>query len=532
MNWEKLLSKKRVSEVAGCTRTNRKPSQYNDPRSPFERDYDQIVYSYPFRRLQDKTQVIPFPKYDFVHNRLTHSIEVASVGRSLGKMAADLIFSDLGEEKVAELNLCKNDIGTLVATACLAHDIGNPPFGHSGEDAISHYFIVDNSNIVDNRRAFRPTLSSGYEYPDEPTFASDGDKVYMQPYGIDEFQEIIEDREAVFAEAKKWNDLTHFEGNANGFRIITRNCERGINPTLALIGTFSKYPRESWLSCEMNGKKLGGKSQSKYGFFQDQRELFDNIAKELELIRVEGLGEGDIAYKRHPLAFLMEAADDIANNIIDFEDACRQKLIDIDKPYEISGGKTPKAILSAIASCDEGFDPNRIEHCKDNNEVIALLRAKIINVMTHCAFTVFKDNFDDIMQGYFDESLVDCIDNTTIKNNIKHIKDLTSEYVYLYSPVLETEASGFEVMAELISGFGASCNICISCGQKLTKKETKLHSLLPKEYKPNDEKTAGELSFDERYTRILKIIDYVSGMTDNYASSLYRKIKGISLPRI
>jgi dGTPase len=521
MNWEKLLSSKRVAEVAGCASPTLKRSQFIDPRSSFERDYDQIVYSYPFRRLQDKTQVIPFPKYDFVHNRLTHSIEVASVGRSLGKMAAMLIFEELRKERVAELNLYKNDIGTLVATACLAHDIGNPPFGHSGEEAISHYFIVDDNG------AFRPSFE-GYYFPDEPTFRTDGSNIISLMYG--EIEREISDREAIFTETKMWNDLTHFEGNANGFRIITKNCEKGINPTLALIGTFSKYPRESWLTCEIDGNKLDGKSQSKYGFFQDQRILFNNIAQELGLIKVEGLGECDIAYKRHPLAFLMEAADDIANNIIDFEDACRLKLIDINKHYDIADA-SPKDILTSIALYDEGFDNSRLEQCKDDNEVISLLRAKIINVMTHCAFKVFKDNYEDIMQGKFDESLVDRIDNSTIKDNLKHIKNLICDNVFNYSPVLETEASGFEVMAELIGSFGASCNICISCGQKLTKKELKLQSLLPKEYKPDDEKMAGELLFEERYTRILKIIDYVSGMTDNYASSLYRKIKGISLPR-
>ena len=280
MDWRKLLSTTRVYDSKNGKNNTSTKSQFEDPRSPFERDFDQIIFSYPFRRLQDKTQVIPFPEFDFVHTRLTHSLEVASVGRSFGKLVTDLI-----EEKEEKEILGKNtssDIGALIAAACLAHDIGNPRFGHSGEDSISNYF-KENDN---SKKRILTTLSE-----------------------------------------KQKEDLCKFEGNANGFRIIANNYGRGINPTYALLGAFTKYPRESYLEKEpSNIEEL--KSQAKYGFFQAEKEMFKNIAEELGLIRIEDIGEDDIAYHRHPLAFLMEASDDIAYGMIDFEDGCRLGLID------------------------------------------------------------------------------------------------------------------------------------------------------------------------------------------------------------
>lgn len=292
MNWEQLLSNKRVSDYDSCDIIINE-SQFNDPRSPFEKDFDQITFSYPFRRLQDKTQVIPFPKYDFVHTRLTHSLEVASVGRSFGKLVAPLIFKELSPEFTERHNISKADIGALVAASCLAHDIGNPPFGHSGEDSISHYFLQnDNSlkpkfDIVDNKFV---------EYRDE----------YNPQTQNYEKQEIIYDDEIALDIIKRYEDLSNFEGNANGFRIITQNCSKGINPTYALLGTFTKYPRESYLQIDpykFVDKKDKPKSQTKYGFFQEQKKIFEDIANELGLIKVQGLGQYDSAYYRHPLAF-------------------------------------------------------------------------------------------------------------------------------------------------------------------------------------------------------------------------------------
>ena len=365
MDWRKLLSTTRISELGGCEKNKPSKSQFKDPRSHFERDFDQIIFSYPFRRLQDKTQVIPFPEFDFVHTRLTHSLEVASVGRSFGKLVTDLIEKKEGKDILGKNT--SSDIGALIAAACLAHDIGNPPFGHSGEDSISNYFRqrrdeFERCKKEDNKYYFTKTLFDFEKYKEEKG------KYYEFKDSSKKFEEI--DRDKALPEIKRYNDLSNFEGNANGFRIIANNYGRGINPTCALLGTFTKYPRESYLEKKpSNIEEL--KSQAKYGFFQAEKEMFKNIAEELGLIRIEGVGEEDIAYHRHPLAFLMEASDDIAYGMIDFEDGCRLGLIDFEKNYKIKiknkeFNKSPKQILCDIAKFDNTFNhccPLKINNC-------------------------------------------------------------------------------------------------------------------------------------------------------------------------
>ena len=491
MDWKKLLSTKRVSELEGNKKD--KPSQFNDPRSPFERDFDQITFSYPFRRLQDKTQVIPFPEFDFVHTRLTHSLEVASVGRSFGKLVADLIKEKEGEDALGKNT--SSDIGALIAAACLAHDIGNPPFGHSGEDSISNYF-KENDN---SKKRILTTLSE-----------------------------------------KQKEDLCKFEGNANGFRIIANNYGRGINPTYALLGAFTKYPRESYLEKEpSNIEEL--KSQAKYGFFQAEKEMFKNIAEELGLIRIEDIGEDDIAYHRHPLAFLMEASDDIAYGMIDFEDGCRLGLIDFEKTYgtiklrnkkneleEKVINKSPKEILCNIAKKDNSFYEDKLKEFDDYKQQLSYLRSKVINVLIHKCFEVFKNNYNDIMEGKFDKDLISCIDKDII-GNLEYIKVLVRKYVYQHPPVLQSEASGFEVIEFLIKSFATTSNICFTCGEEETAKQKKMRSLLPEEFQPEDEIQVQELTGEDVYNRVLKILDYISGMTDKYAVHLYRRMRGIDI---
>lgn len=550
MNWEKLLSTKRVSEVVNSVNETRQIENL-DIRHPFERDYDQIVFSHPFRRLQDKTQVIPLPKYDFVHTRLTHSLEVASVGRSLGRMAAEKIFYELGDEKIKEMKLCKADIGTLVATACLAHDIGNPPFGHSGEDAISSFFrrkntLFDNSLIDDSSENIFFTYKNNDINDLYILFKNDSISTtlssinYGQQRCYSEFPFSMEDWQVTsphnnIGYARKFCDLAKFEGNANGFRILATCYERtGINPTSALLGTFTKYPRESLLT-QHPDNFIDLKSQKKYGFFQEQKELFKKVVDELGLIKIDGIGDNDTAYHRHPLAFLMEAADDIAYSIIDFEDGCRQGLIDIDKEYgtisfrnknneneSVAINKTPRKILLEIS------DANAIEIPTDDKHAIAYLRGKVINSLIMKVYKVFTDNYDKIMQGTFDEALIDKIDNP-VKDNLSLLKSLVRKFVYQSPSVLEREISGFEVVEHLIDSFSKSCNICYSCCENETAKELKLRMRLPEDFQPDREQNEGELTIDEKYTRILKILDYIAGMTDHYAVNLYKRIKGIEI---
>ena len=530
MNWKQLLSTKRVADYTKCD-TKVLKSQYVDPRSPFEKDFDQLTFSYPFRRLQDKTQVIPFPKYDFVHTRLTHSLEVASVGRSFGKMAAEIILREIDEDTKKSLNIEKSDIGALVGAACLAHDIGNPPFGHSGEDAISHYFLQRDRNF-------------------KPHFQVSNGKFYRQQLDPEKTEwNLVEFKlnENDVLAMKIWKDLSQFEGNANGFRILTRNCDKGINPTLALLGVFSKYPRESYLLVdpyENVEKKMKPKSQTKYGFFNEQAEMFKFAAEELGLLKVEGIGENDVAYCRHPLAFLMEASDDIAYGMIDFEDGCRLGLIDFDKTYktikvrkrdnsvqEVKLDKSPREILVNIAKLDTSFDEAKLASLGDFKQEISYLRSKVINVLIHECFAIFEAEYENIMTGKFDKALLDCLSNDQIKESLEQMGSLVRRFIYNYPPVLESEASGFEVMEHLINSFAITSNICFSCGDEETPKDQKLRSLLPDEFQPVAEKEIEQLTHREKYERVLSVLDYISGMTDKYAINLYRKTKGISIDR-
>jgi dGTPase len=529
LNWEQLLSFKRVSEFGPCQVNTARLSQYEDPRSPFERDYDQIVFSYPFRRLQDKTQVIPFPKFDFVHTRLTHTLEVASIGRSLGKLAAKNIFKELGEEKITQLEICPSDIGALVAAACLAHDIGNPPFGHSGEDAISYYFKLDEANLC-------PwiTTDAGID---------NGNDTFTYQYENGNIVTLT--AQEVFENTKKWHDLIKFEGNANGFRILTLNCDKGINPTAALLGTFSKYPCESFLINDpfiTFPRKEKPISQQKHGFFFEQRQLFNKVASELGLCPLGDIHELDIAYHRHPLAFLMEAADDIAYRMIDFEDGIRLNLIDFTKHYSLFKSKEDKAskdsdrkvkvspydILMNIATVDKEFDISEVRD-KPEKEQIVYLRGFVINTLTHEAFKVFDRNYEDIMNCGFETSLIDTIGDQVVVENLFMMRSLIEEFVYSYAPVLENEAAGFDVLGRLIDDFAITTNICISCGDEETEKQKKIRSLIPEEYQPKNEVVPQIVNFSEQYRRILKILDFTSGMTDSYAINKFKKIHGIEI---
>lgn len=542
MNWVKLLSTKRVSELESCSSESGNNST-GGIRSAFEIDWDQIIYSYPFRRLQDKTQVIPFPKYDFVHTRLTHSLEVASIGRSLGKMAAEKIFeeskNDIKLEKFLEKeNLCPSDIGTLVGAACLAHDIGNPPFGHSGEDAISHFFKHVRPQIFFPHNQYsvyvqNDPLEGSYVFGFLNTKKIEEDWPDSDNYLQNICTKNLPDPAL---KIKKIYDFVKFEGNANGFRILTKNCKRGINPTMALLGTFTKYPRDSFLMQHPFGSnfKPDQKAFSKYGFFQSEKNIFTAMAHESGLLKLNGISDKDVAYHRHPLSFLMEAADDIAYQMIDFEDGCRLGLIDYEKIYELESGKSvenlsPFEILEKIIKHKKENQSGTFTDFGNGKNKMAYLRAEVINTMAIECFKVFKNNYEEIMTGKFNDELIAHIPEE-ISCNWKHLKTLVKEYVYKYPPVLQSEASGFEVIGSLLTDFSASCSICSDCGQDLSKRDEKIYSLIPTDFRPDLGDEGDSISFEVAYPRLLKILDYVSGMTDNYAVSLYRKLKGIQLP--
>jgi dGTPase len=453
MQWQTLFSEARLSDKNPERKTS-------SDRTSFERDFDRVVFSSAFRRLQDKTQVIPLPESDFVHTRLTHSLEVSCVARSLGNIAGNVLIK---RHKLD--NLHASDFAAVCATAALAHDIGNPPFGHSGESSISNYFANGN----------------GMKYRDK------------------------------IADETKWSDLTGFEGNANGFKLLTNyNDSPGgnINLTFTTLAAFTKYPTCS-LKNPADLELLKGKvSQKKYGYFQSEKEIFKSIFTHLEIDRLTAY-----AWRRHPLAFLVEAADDICYRIIDFEDGIRIGLIDFDKGEEM-----------LIHVLGNDFDPKRFETIGDQREKVAYLRAKAISKLINQSVEIFLDNDSKILAGSFDQSLTDVLPSETM-TALNDILKLSIEKVYRSRNVLQIEAAGFNVVAELLDMFITAVNDYHEFGKDLKKKRPlsdKVILLFPKQFLH-----AGK---DDLYLRILRVCEFVAGMTDTYAVSLYRRLKGIELP--
>ena len=439
MNWQSLLSPQR---------TGSKPTSSEASRSAFEQDYDRIIFSHPFRRLQDKTQVHPLPEHDFVHTRLTHSLEVSSVGRSLGRKAGEVIVQRHPELKE---NLSLFDFGAVVAAASLAHDLGNPPFGHAGEDSLSDFFL---------------------EHPCGKSFQSK-----------------VTDSE--------WNDLLKFEGNAQGFRIINSN-QYGLKLTLATLGAFTKYPCPALFP----GRNKSKKSQKKFGFFQSEKEIFSTAAAQLELTRV-----AEDVWVRHPLTFLVEAADDICYSIIDLEDGCRMGLVNYNDTVDL---------LANILK--ENFKREKLDKITGQNERIGVLRAMTINKLVEECTEVFLAHEKEILEGTFDKALAD---HCASKDALEEISNISVEKIYRARHVVEIEASGHEVLPGLLHEF-------VTAGEHIMNKSSSrkyknLALLLPVEMRIEIEKQVST------YGMLRIILDFVSGLTDRHALSLYRRIKGISL---
>ena len=442
MNWSQLIS----PQILG-----KKELKMDYARSAFERDFDRIIFSQPFRRLQDKTQVFPVPDHDFVHTRLTHSLEVSSVSRSLGKNAGKVVVErnkDLAKEGLSEF-----DLGAITAAAALAHDMGNPPFGHSGEKAISDFFLQHET----------------------------GKMIQAE------------------VNEKEWADLSNFEGNAMGFRLMNKRGYQGLNLTYATQMAFTKYPKESWLKADPDRK-----SQKKYGFFQAEREQFEEIAEASGLKR---LGS-ELAWCRHPLAFLVEAADDICYHIIDLEDGCRMGLVSYETALEL---------LAPIIG--EDFQPEKLERIGSRFEKIGMLRALAIGKLIDQCTQVFLDEEKNILEGRFDQDLIRSIPS---KPALDEIMRLSIRDIYRSRLVLEKEVAGFEVISGLFETFLSSAHLYHK--KSHSHKHKSILRLLPEE---------SMLALDEAQTTYdvsMAMIDFITSMTDRYALALFRKIKGITLP--
>jgi len=449
LEWEKLLTDSRLGEKS-------KPKgKLQDGRSEFQKDFDRIVFSPAFRRLQDKTQVFPLPESDFVHTRLTHSLEVSCVGRSLGNLVGETVIE---RNHSLKDRFTKFHFGEIVAAACLAHDIGNPPFGHSGEDAIAEYFLSGNGR---------------------------------------EFKSKIKDE-------KKWTDLVKYEGNAQGFRIITKlqnpKIKGGLNLTYSTLAAVTKYPRESLIGNQ--NKLLQNKAYRKYGFFQAEKELFSEVAKETGLDCQKS--QKYYWWCRHPLAFLVEAADDICYRVMDLEDGFRLGFVSFNETEELL-----KPLVSTKSL--------RNYRGKDEKDRIGYLRAIAINELVSQLAKVFLDEEKNILSGKFENDLISKIKSAKA---LKKIEVISFQKIYKTRGVVEREVAGYEVLGGLLDTFIKAYNEAYE--GKISAKNIAVLALLPR-------RVTDEIP-DDLYMRLLRIIDFVSGMTDSFAVSLFRKIKGISLP--
>jgi dGTPase len=438
-------------------------------RTEYERDWDRIIFSSPFRRLQNKTQVFPLPEEVFVHNRLTHSLEVASVGRSLGKIIGKHL-SELSEISMHSnsKNFYKNNLKNVVSAACLAHDLGNPAFGHSGEEAISKYFKKRDTK-------------------------NDDDLEFKNKFSKEE-----------------WSDLVSFEGNANAIRILTfqqnGRVKGGFRLTYSTLGSIIKYPCESLAS---EGKN-GAKHKKKYGYFKCDEEVFLDIVGELNMI--EDDSSNKIVYKRHPFVYLVEAADDICYNIIDLEDSHRLGILNYEEVKSLL-----LSIIKENPKDDISHVINQVEELEmDKNEAVAYLRAKSINTLTLKCADVFIANKNDILNGRYDNTLIE--DIPELADVLKAITEVSIKKIYNYKEVVKLELAGFRIMSGLVEDFVTAALVPEKERQKEHKK---VLQLLPTQFKFSES--------ESDYLKVMQVIDFISGMTDLFALKLYRNLRGIEI---
>ena len=443
MNWQRLISNMRLGQEG-------KHPERHDDRSEFKRDYDRLIFSAPFRRLQNKTQVFPLPGSVFVHNRLTHSLEVASVGMSLGNDVARTLV-----KRHPELaNTLFEEIGTIVSAACLAHDMGNPPFGHSGEKAIQTFF----------------SEGAGLTLKDK-----------LSP--------------------KFWTDLTHFEGNANAFRLLTHrfNGRRagGFVMTYTMLSSIVKYPYESGAS----GKK------GKFGFFASEADTYCKIADELGVIRLSAPNE-PLRFARHPLVYLVEAADDICYEVMDIEDSHKLKILSFEETEDL--------LLGFFDEPEKQRIRKRIEEegVTDVHEKVVYMRACVIGLLERECVEAFVANEQKLLDGTLDGCLIDHI-SPLEREAYRRCEMVSRQKIYNSKPVLDVELSGYNIMETLLTA------LVEAAAEPQRYYSRQLIQRFSSQY---------DINCPYLETRIQAVIDYISGMTDLFALDVYQKIKGISLP--
>lgn len=435
MEWTSLLSAEREF----------REYKKSDIRNAFQRDYDRIIFSNVFRRMQNKTQVFPLPGSKMVHNRLTHSLEVASVGRSIARTVVKKLSERYGNDMMSELY----DIDTIVSAACLAHDLGNPPFGHSGEETISCYFK---------------------EGPGK------------------DLQDLLPDYQ--------WSDLVSFEGNANAFRQLTHQFagrrQGGMSLTYATLATLIKYPYPSHLP-----------NKKKYNIFHSELDTFKKV---MDGCKIKCLDEKSMIYARHPLSYMMEAADDICYLILDMEDAHKRGIVETEKIDNF---------FTSFFRNDETWFFERKEilykTITDNNERIAFLRATVINKLVDCISDVFINEYKVIMEGDFNKALISHLPDFE-NNALEKCRDFSLKNIYRHPVVVKIELTGFNVIGGLVDDF---VQAVLNPNKTYSKK---LMSLIPEQFKTEKE---------DLYSQLQVVLDYISNMTDLYAVQLYKDLRGI-----
>ena len=440
MEWQRLISDIRLGM-----------EEYHDPkrhtRSEFQRDYDRLIFSSPFRRLQNKTQVFPLPGSIFVHNRLTHSLEVSSVGRSMAAETAIILKERHSHEKWVDKI---SNLPDITATACLCHDLGNPPFGHSGEKTISTYFSEGEGQLL------RDGLSDA-----------------------------------------EWGDFVNFEGNANSFRLLTHRFEGrrqgGYAMTYSSLASIVKYPYSSSLA----GKK------GKFGFFESEREYFESVAEELGIIKFD-----DGRYARHPIVWLMEAADDICYQIMDLEDAHKLRIIPTSETAEI--------LLNFFEPEVKDKRLESMRRLNDPNEQIGYLRSRVIGELVGSCARSFADNENLILNGTLNKSLID-LSSDVLREAYAYCSTVAEKRIYASPQVIEIEIAGNRIITYLME-------VLMDAAMNPTKNFSKLLlKKIPEQY---------NIYAKNKYERIQAVLDHISGMTDIYALDLFRKLNGHSLPEV
>jgi dGTPase len=444
MQWEQLLSLRRQGDT-----NKRLRIEQDETRLGFEVDYDRVIFSTAFRSLQDKTQVIPFSKTSFVHTRLTHSLEVSVVGRSLGRTVGKAII-ERHPQLLSVHGHNFNDFGAIVAAAALAHDIGNPPFGHSGEKSIGNYFTTGNG------KRFKDRLTK-----------------------------------------KEYQDLIDFEGNANGFKILTESkngVEGGLRLSYATLGTFMKYPKES-----LPKKPTSHIVDKKYGVFQSETKFFSKVAEDLGLLK-RGAPE-EINFQRHPLAFLVEAADDICYTIIDFEDGINLGLIDEEFALEY-----------LIKLVKDTINTEKYHSLNCSTDRLAYLRSLAISTLINEATLIFLENETAILSGEFSESL---LDKSKYEAQIDDIIKISVEKIYQSKEVVDKEIAGYQILSTLLDGYTTAFE------NYHNNTTTHYDKLLLQDFENN-------LDEDQSvYSYLMESCNYISRLTDGNALQIFQKINGI-----